>query len=82
MPVRPDGAVDPAGRWRWEEQRLGDAGPDENNPGARGIGGGVGSYTRFNCLPDFAGSTESLLVHLSRFDGPTWVCRLPADAFT
>jgi hypothetical protein len=82
MPFRSDGTYDPRGRWRWSEVRLGGVGPDENNPGARGIGGGGGSYTRFNCIPDFAGTGESLLVHLSSYDRPTWVCRLPANAFT
>lgn len=81
IPRHQDGAYDARGRWRWEEVRLGDVGPDENNPGAGGIGGGGGSYTRFNCLANFAGSGESLLVHLSRHDRPTWVCRLPTKAF-
>jgi hypothetical protein len=62
--------------------RLGSAGPDENNPDTPGIGGGGGSYTRFNCLPNFGGTPDSLLVHLSQYDRPTWVCRLPQGAFT
>jgi hypothetical protein len=82
IPLRADGSYDPHGQWRWSEERLGDAGPDDNNPRAPGIGGGGGSYTRFNCLPNFAGTNESLLIHLSRHDRPTWVCRLPASAFT
>jgi hypothetical protein len=80
MPLRSDGSYDQGGRWAWEEHRLGTIGPDENNPTARGIGGGGGSYTRFNCFPNFAGTGESLLVHLSRHDRPTWVCRLPEGA--
>ena len=55
MPFRSDGTYDPRGRWRWSEVRLGAVGPDENNPTARGIGGGGGSYTRFNCHPGFRG---------------------------
>jgi hypothetical protein len=82
IPFRRDGTFDPNGKWAWSEARLGSHGPDENNPTARGIGGGGGSYTRFNCVPDFAGTGNALLVHLSHFDRPTWVCRLPADAFT
>jgi hypothetical protein len=82
MPLRSDGTYDPEGRWQWSEVRLGSVGPDENNPTAQGIGGGGGSYTRFNCMPDFAGTGESLLLHLSRHDRATWVCRLPSNAFS
>lgn len=82
MPIRNDGTVDIRGSWRWDEVRMGDRGPDENNPTARGIGGGGGSYTRFNILTNFGGSGESLLIHLSAHDRPTWVSRLPAGSFT
>jgi hypothetical protein len=81
IPFRADGTYDPRGEWRWSEARLGAAGPDDNNPKTPGIGGGGGSYTRFNCLTDFAGTRDSLLIHLSRYDRPTWICRLPPDAF-
>lgn len=81
MPLHGDGTYDPRGTWRWSEVRLGSEGPDENNPTARGIGGGGGSYTRFNCIPDFAGTGEALLLHLSSHERPTWVGRLPANAF-
>jgi hypothetical protein len=81
IPYRSDGTYDPRGEWRWSEARLGSVGPDENNP-TPGIGGGGGSYTRFNCLPNFGGTPDSLLVHLSQYDRPTWVCRLPHGAFT
>jgi hypothetical protein len=82
IPLRSDGTWNPHGDWVWSESRLGGPGPDLNNPTARGIGGGGGSYTRFNSVPDFAGTGDALLLHLSHFDRPTWVCRLPADAFT
>ena len=81
IPFRADGTYDPRGEWRWSEARLGAEGPDDNNPKTPGIGGGGGSYTRFNCLTDFAGTRDSLLLHLSRYDRPTWICRLPPDAF-
>jgi len=82
MPIRGDGTVDIHGVWLWDEVALGDDGPDQNNPTARGIGGGGGSYTRFNCIDNFGESGDSLLLHLSAYDRPTWVCRLPANSFT
>jgi hypothetical protein len=82
MPLNSDGTYDARGSWQWGEVRLGTDGPGVNNPTALGIGGGGGSYTRFNCFPDFAGTSDSLLIHLSTPDTPTWVCRLPAKSLT
>ena len=81
IPIRSDGTYEPGGRWRWENVHLDGEGPDENNPGAGGTGGGGGSYTRFSRIDDFAGSGDALLMHLSRYDKPTWVCRIPKGAF-
>ncbi len=78
IPLRSDGTYDPAGSWAWTEMALGGQAPAVNNPTSANIGGGGGSYTRFNIFPDFAGNGEALLVHLSHYDQPTSVCKLPS----
>ena len=77
IPLRKDGTYDPQGTWAWSEIGLGGQAPAVNNPTSGSIGGGGGSYTRFNIFPDFAGTGEALLVHLSQFDEATSVCKLP-----
>jgi len=77
VPFNSDGSYDPDGHWEWDQATFGDTGPDLNNP--RAAGGG-GSYTRFNSIPDYAGTGDTLLIHLSSHNRPTWVCRLPASA--
>jgi len=82
VPLRADGTYDSKGNWVWSEIVLGGEPPAVNNPSARNIGGGGGSYTRFNIFPDFAGTGEALLVHLSHFNQPTSVCKLPPGMVT
>jgi len=77
IPLRKDGTYDPEGSWAWSEVVLSGQAPAVNNPTSGNIGGGGGSYTRFNIFPDFAGTGEALLVHLSQFDEATSVCKLP-----
>jgi len=78
IPLRKDGTYDASGDWTWSEIVLDGQPPALNNPKAGNIGGGGGSYTRFNMFSDFSGTGEALLVHLSQFDAPTSVCKLPA----
>jgi hypothetical protein len=78
IPLRSDGTYDRNAAWSWTEVRVGGAAPGVNSPTAAGIGGGGGSYTRFNLMPDFGGTGEDLLVHLSHYDQGLYVCKLPA----
>jgi hypothetical protein len=78
IPTGSGGVYDPKGDWVWSEINVGGDAPGTNNPRAGNIGGGGGSYTRFNIFPDFCGTGEALLVHLSHFDQATHVCKLPA----
>jgi len=80
IPLHSDGTYDPKGDWVWSEIACSGQAPATNNPRAGNIGGGGGSYTRFNILPDFCGSGQALLVHLSHFDQPTFVCKLESMA--
>lgn len=80
IPSHADGTYNPQGNWTWSEILMAGDPPSPNNPGAGNIGGGGGSYTRFNIIPDFGGTGESLLIHLSHFDQATSVCKFVAGA--
>jgi hypothetical protein len=71
-----DGVYDPAGRWIWSEVDLGPLAPDTVNPGAANTGGGGGSYTRFNILPNFDGQGNALLIHFSMYDKPVYLAKI------